>query len=183
MTVLTSSILSVTSGEARVSFPLGVQPGPGEQHPGPSGPAQLPADGSPRCPQRGREQDQADRGLEQSEPQQPGGESGRPSPDVLPSSEGFLPWPHSLLTPHLCVQQKSRELQKQYGLVQETLRMAEDSLAQVSNFLQKMESAKEVSDGVALVWAEHSGAALGSDTCPCRSTRSWQHCWMERSCP
>uniref|UniRef100_A0A8B9U440 Laminin subunit alpha 5 n=1 Tax=Anas zonorhyncha TaxID=75864 RepID=A0A8B9U440_9AVES len=38
---------------------------------------------------------------------------------------------------------QSRELQKQYGLVQETLRMAEDSLAQVSNFLQKMESAKE----------------------------------------
>uniref|UniRef100_A0A8B9U3Z8 Laminin subunit alpha 5 n=1 Tax=Anas zonorhyncha TaxID=75864 RepID=A0A8B9U3Z8_9AVES len=35
------------------------------------------------------------------------------------------------------------ESQKQYGLVQETLRMAEDSLAQVSNFLQKMESAKE----------------------------------------
>lgn len=61
--------------------------------------------------------------------------------------------------------------------------MAEDSLAQVSNFLQKMESAKEVSDGVALVWAEHSGAALGSDMCPCRRTRSWRHCWMERSCP
>ena len=31
--------------------------------------------------------------------------------------------------------------------MQETLRMAKDSLAQVSDFLQKMESAKEVSDG------------------------------------
>ncbi|XP_010217993.1 PREDICTED: laminin subunit alpha-5 [Tinamus guttatus] len=40
-------------------------------------------------------------------------------------------------------QQRSQELQKQYGLVQDTLRMAKDSLAQVSNFLQKMESAKE----------------------------------------
>ncbi|XP_057256839.1 laminin subunit alpha-5 isoform X1 [Pezoporus wallicus] len=40
-------------------------------------------------------------------------------------------------------QHKSRELQKQHALVQETLRMARDSLAQVSDFLQKMESAKE----------------------------------------
>ncbi|NWI21159.1 LAMA5 protein, partial [Crypturellus soui] len=40
-------------------------------------------------------------------------------------------------------QQRSRELQKQYGLVQDTLRMARDSLVQVSSFLQKMESAKE----------------------------------------
>nr|XP_047930545.1 laminin subunit alpha-5 isoform X4 [Anser cygnoides] len=46
-------------------------------------------------------------------------------------------------------QQKSRELQKQYGLVQETLRMAEDSLAQVSSFLQKMESAKEAYEKLA----------------------------------
>ncbi|XP_010157177.1 PREDICTED: laminin subunit alpha-5-like, partial [Eurypyga helias] len=40
-------------------------------------------------------------------------------------------------------QQKSRELQKQHALVQETLRMAKDSLAQVSDFLQKMEHTKE----------------------------------------
>ncbi|XP_054701379.1 laminin subunit alpha-5 [Grus americana] len=46
-------------------------------------------------------------------------------------------------------QQKSRELQKQHVLVQETLRMAKDSLAQVSNFLQKMESAKEAYEKLA----------------------------------
>ncbi|OXB78457.1 UNVERIFIED_CONTAM: hypothetical protein H355_007487 [Colinus virginianus] len=46
-------------------------------------------------------------------------------------------------------QQKSRELQKQYGLVQETLRTAEDALAKVSNFLQKMENAKEAYEKLA----------------------------------
>ncbi|XP_008933523.1 PREDICTED: laminin subunit alpha-5-like, partial [Merops nubicus] len=46
-------------------------------------------------------------------------------------------------------QQKSRELQKQHGLVQETLRMAKDSLAQVSDFLQKMERAKEAYEKLA----------------------------------
>lgn len=62
--------------------------------------------------------------------------------------------------------------------------MAKDSLAQVSDFLQKMESAKEVSDGCASAWAERKGvAALRSDVSPCRRTRSWQHCWMGRSCP
>uniref|UniRef100_A0A8C3LL69 Laminin subunit alpha-5 n=1 Tax=Chrysolophus pictus TaxID=9089 RepID=A0A8C3LL69_CHRPC len=44
---------------------------------------------------------------------------------------------------------QSRELQKQYGLVQETLRMAENALAKVSNFLQKMESAKEAYEKLA----------------------------------
>lgn len=88
-TVLISSTLSAASGEERAARSLGVQPGPGEQHPGPAGAAQLPADGPPRCPQRGCEQNQADRGLEQPEPQQPGGESGRASPGgpVLPCSE------------------------------------------------------------------------------------------------
>ena len=62
--------------------------------------------------------------------------------------------------------------------------MAKDSLAQVSDFLQKMESAKEVSDRGALAWAEHEGvAALRSDVCPCRHMRSWRPCWMGRSCP
>lgn len=62
--------------------------------------------------------------------------------------------------------------------------MAKDSLAQVSDFLQKMESAKEVSDGGTSAWAECEGvAALRSDVCPCRRTRSWQPCWMGRSCP
>ncbi|XP_030319124.1 laminin subunit alpha-5 isoform X1 [Calypte anna] len=46
-------------------------------------------------------------------------------------------------------QQKSRELQKQHALVQETLKMAKDSLAQVSDFLQKMESAKEAYEKLA----------------------------------
>ncbi|XP_026718104.1 laminin subunit alpha-5 [Athene cunicularia] len=46
-------------------------------------------------------------------------------------------------------QQKSRELQKQHMLVQETLRMAKDSLAQVSDFLQKMERAKEAYEKLA----------------------------------
>ncbi|PKU36259.1 laminin subunit alpha-5 [Limosa lapponica baueri] len=46
-------------------------------------------------------------------------------------------------------QQKSRELQKQHALVQETLRMAKESLAQVSDFLQKMESAKEAYEKLA----------------------------------
>uniref|UniRef100_A0A8C4TQL5 Laminin subunit alpha 5 n=1 Tax=Falco tinnunculus TaxID=100819 RepID=A0A8C4TQL5_FALTI len=46
-------------------------------------------------------------------------------------------------------QQKSHELQKQHALVQETLRMAKDSLAQVSDFLQKMESAKEAYEKLA----------------------------------
>ncbi|OXB67886.1 hypothetical protein ASZ78_005568 [Callipepla squamata] len=46
-------------------------------------------------------------------------------------------------------QQKSRELQKQYGLVQETLRTAQDALAKVSNFLQKMENAKEAYEKLA----------------------------------
>ena len=99
------SILSTASGEERAARPLGVQPGPGEQHPGPAGAARLPADGSPRRPQRGREQNQADGGLEQPEPQQPGGESGRPSPGgpVLPCSEGVLPQPCQCLTLRLCV--------------------------------------------------------------------------------
>lgn len=62
--------------------------------------------------------------------------------------------------------------------------MARDSLAQVSDFLQKMESAKEVSDGGASAWAECEGvAALRSDVCPGRRTRSWRHCWMGQSCP
>jgi len=62
--------------------------------------------------------------------------------------------------------------------------MAKDSLAQVSGFLQKMESAKEVSDGGTLAWADHERvAALRSDVCPCRRTRSWQRCWMGQSCP
>ncbi|KAM9371956.1 LOW QUALITY PROTEIN: laminin subunit alpha-5 [Phaethornis superciliosus] len=46
-------------------------------------------------------------------------------------------------------QQKSRELQKQHALVQETLKMAKDSLAQVSDFLEKMESAKEAYEKLA----------------------------------
>ncbi|XP_044311344.1 laminin subunit alpha-5 isoform X3 [Varanus komodoensis] len=46
-------------------------------------------------------------------------------------------------------QQKSKELQKQYGTIQETLRMAEDSLAQVSDFLQIIESIKEESEKLA----------------------------------
>lgn len=66
--------------------------------------------------------------------------------------------------------------------MQETLRMAENALAKVSNFLQKMESAKEVCDGVALTWAKHSGVTIGSDTCPCRHMRSWQPFWMGQSC-
>ncbi|XP_059569197.1 laminin subunit alpha-5 isoform X3 [Alligator mississippiensis] len=40
-------------------------------------------------------------------------------------------------------QRKKKELQKQHGLVQDTLRMAEDSLAQVSDLLQMIERAKE----------------------------------------
>ncbi|XP_053250423.1 laminin subunit alpha-5 isoform X2 [Podarcis raffonei] len=46
-------------------------------------------------------------------------------------------------------QQKSKELQEQFGLVQDTLRMAEDSLAQVSDFLQIIENAKEESEKLA----------------------------------
>lgn len=52
--------------------------------------------------------------------------------------------------PGFCVQQKSQELQKQHALVQETLQMAQDALAQVSDFLQMMERAKEVSGRGAL---------------------------------
>uniref|UniRef100_A0A8D2J8L5 Laminin subunit alpha-5 n=1 Tax=Varanus komodoensis TaxID=61221 RepID=A0A8D2J8L5_VARKO len=44
---------------------------------------------------------------------------------------------------------QSKELQKQYGTIQETLRMAEDSLAQVSDFLQIIESIKEESEKLA----------------------------------
>lgn len=62
--------------------------------------------------------------------------------------------------------------------------MARDSLAQVSDFLQKMESAKEVSGGGALPWVEHEGvAALRSGICASRLMRRWQLCWMGRSCP
>lgn len=43
--------------------------------------------------------------------------------------------------------------------------MAKDSLAQVSNFLQKMESAKEVSDRGASAWAEHKGWQPSVVTC------------------
>lgn len=56
-----------------------------------------------------------------------------------------LSQPSCSLTLGLCVQQKSQELQKQHALVQETLQMARDALAQVSDFLQMMERAKEVS--------------------------------------
>lgn len=63
--------------------------------------------------------------------------------------------------------------------------MAKDALAQVSDFLQMMERAKEVSE-----WQRHFGtgrgrgvAALRSDRCPCRHTRSWQRCWTGQSCP
>ncbi|CAM4653046.1 unnamed protein product [Caretta caretta] len=41
------------------------------------------------------------------------------------------------------IQRKSEELQKQYGVVQDTLQMAEDSLVQVSDLLQIIENAKE----------------------------------------
>uniref|UniRef100_A0A8C0F1H4 Laminin subunit alpha-5 n=1 Tax=Bubo bubo TaxID=30461 RepID=A0A8C0F1H4_BUBBB len=41
------------------------------------------------------------------------------------------------------------DLQRQHTLVQETLRMAKDSLAQVSDFLQKMERAKEAYEKLA----------------------------------
>uniref|UniRef100_A0A8C9UHH5 Laminin subunit alpha 5 n=1 Tax=Serinus canaria TaxID=9135 RepID=A0A8C9UHH5_SERCA len=46
-------------------------------------------------------------------------------------------------------QQKSQELQKQHALVQETLQMAKDALAQVSDFLQMMERAKEAYEKLA----------------------------------
>lgn len=55
--------------------------------------------------------------------------------------------------------------------------MAKDSLARVSDFLQKMESAREVSDGDNFNMGRVQGvAALRSDLCPCRHTRSWQPC-------
>ncbi|CAM2101855.1 unnamed protein product [Caretta caretta] len=41
------------------------------------------------------------------------------------------------------IQQKSKELQKQYGVVQDTLQMAEDSLVQVLDLLQIIKNAKE----------------------------------------
>uniref|UniRef100_A0A8C3D588 Laminin subunit alpha 5 n=1 Tax=Corvus moneduloides TaxID=1196302 RepID=A0A8C3D588_CORMO len=46
-------------------------------------------------------------------------------------------------------QQKSQALQKQHALVQETLQMAKDALAQVSDFLQMMERAKEAYEKLA----------------------------------
>ncbi|RMB95824.1 hypothetical protein DUI87_27938 [Hirundo rustica rustica] len=46
-------------------------------------------------------------------------------------------------------QQKSQELQKQHALVQETLQMAKGALAQVSDFLQMMERAKEAYEKLA----------------------------------
>ncbi|KAJ6665753.1 hypothetical protein lerEdw1_002123 [Lerista edwardsae] len=46
-------------------------------------------------------------------------------------------------------QQKSKELQEQYGLVQDTLNMAEDHLAQVSDFLKIIQNAKEESEKLA----------------------------------
>lgn len=55
--------------------------------------------------------------------------------------------------------------------------MAKNSLAQVSNFLQKMESAREVSDRDNVSMGRVQGvAALRSDLCPRRRTRSWQPC-------
>ncbi|KAF2978342.1 hypothetical protein EK904_004374 [Melospiza melodia maxima] len=45
--------------------------------------------------------------------------------------------------------QKSQELQKQHALVQEALQMARDALAQVSDFLQMMERAKEAYEKLA----------------------------------
>uniref|UniRef100_A0A8D2NNY2 Laminin subunit alpha 5 n=1 Tax=Zosterops lateralis melanops TaxID=1220523 RepID=A0A8D2NNY2_ZOSLA len=54
-------------------------------------------------------------------------------------------------------QQKSQELQKQHALVQENLQMAKDALAQVSDFLQMMERAKEAYEKLA---ARLDGAKL-----------------------
>lgn len=71
-----------------------------------------------------------------------------------PGSEGWLSQPCWSLTLGICVQQKSQELQKQHALVQENLQMAKDALAQVSDFLQMMERAKEVSGRGTLVGAE-----------------------------
>lgn len=47
------------------------------------------------------------------------------------------------------IQRKSKELQKQYGVVQDTLQMAEDSLVQISDLLQIIENVKEENETLA----------------------------------
>lgn len=57
---------------------------------------------------------------------------------------------NSLYRNHLeQTQQKSKELQEQYGTIQDTLHMAEDHLAQVSDFLKIIQNAKEESEKLA----------------------------------